>query len=608
MKTKLHLITALFFSLSFRCTYAQPDFFWAKQFGGSTSNTHGVSVAVDAAGNVYTVGSFSDTVDFDPGPGVFNLISIKNTDGEFSQDIYISKLDASGNFIWAKRIGGANYENPAGMAIDGLGNIYTTGTFSDTLDFDPGAGVFNLICMQSIPGEPYADIFISKLDSAGNFVWAKSFGGPAWDQTNSMTADPAGNVYIAGLFNDTIDFDPGAGVSDLIPKLNGGGNFTYDFYINKLDVSGNFVWAKSFGGPYNEQVGVGAVAVDESGNVLLTGGYAGLVNFGVDAGVDSLNSVLHDDFPTEDIFIVKLNASGNYVWAKSMSGPGNEFGAVITVDSNGDVYSAGSFNDTIDFDPGAGSYNLTSEGPYKDVYVSKLHSNGTFEWVMKLGGLSDEYPTCITVDNSRNVYTSGIFAETADFDPGSSTYNLTSSGGFDVFTSKLSSDGTFLWANRFGGGYDDLSLGITVNTTDDVFTTGLFIDTVDFDSGAGVFNMVSTPNISEGYNSDAFVLKLRTSHVGILGQISIADTPGFGIYPNPNNGEFNLTMDLKGEEKLTIDIVDVMGKAVKSIDQPKLNPGINSVAIDASGLSNGIYFMKVYNETINATMKILISN
>jgi Beta-propeller repeat len=152
----------LFFSLSIFDVEAQ-NFSWAKSIGGTGGDT-GNSIAVDALGNVYTTGIFINTVDFDPGAGVFNLTSVGGS------NIFVSKLDASGNFVWAKSTGSGNGISNS-IAVDASGSVYTTGSFNGTVDFDPGVGVFNLTSAGSD-----ADIFVSKLDASGNFVWAKSVG------------------------------------------------------------------------------------------------------------------------------------------------------------------------------------------------------------------------------------------------------------------------------------------------------------------------------------------------------------------------------------------------------------------------------------------------
>jgi len=202
---------------------------WAKSMGG-TGNEYGNSMAIDALGNVYTVGNYMGTVDFNPGTGTFNLTSV----GLF--DIFISKLDASGNFVFAKSMGGPLNDWATSIALSG--NIYTTGYFYGTADFDPGAGTFNLTSSNDS-----SDIFISNLDASGNFVYAKSMGGTSSKcYSQSITIDASGNVYTTGYFSGTSDFDPGTGVFNLTTT---GVN---DIFISKLDASGNFVWAKSMGG------------------------------------------------------------------------------------------------------------------------------------------------------------------------------------------------------------------------------------------------------------------------------------------------------------------------------------------------------------------------
>ena len=161
------LFSIVFFSLF---TFAQDHAFkWAKQISG-LDIVHPQSIAIDGSGNVYSYGWFKQTADFDPGPGVFNLTAFVSLT-MYATDAYIQKLDANGNLIWAKQMGGPFNELGWSIAIDGSGNVYSTGQFYGTVDFDSGAGVFNLT---SAGG---SDIYIQKLDANGNFIWATSFGG-----------------------------------------------------------------------------------------------------------------------------------------------------------------------------------------------------------------------------------------------------------------------------------------------------------------------------------------------------------------------------------------------------------------------------------------------
>ena len=456
----------------------QANFEWAKAFG-SSSYDYGNSMKVDASGNVYTTGSFWGTVDFDPGAGTFNLTPAGNS------DIFIQKLDASGNFLWVKSFGSTGTDYGKSIAVDASGNVYTTGSFFGTVDFDPGAGTFNLTTT-------YNDVFIQKLDASGNFLWAKSFGGTGnnIDSGNSIAVDASGNVYTTGYFEGTADFDPGAGTFNL---SSAGGQ---DVFVQKLDASGNFLWAKAFGGGNNyDDYGL-SIAVDTSGNVYTTGSFYLTVDFDPEAGTFNLTSV-----GGRDIFIQKLDASGNFLWAKAFGGNNDEYGNSMKVDASGNIFTTGSFWGTVDFDPGAGALNLTSAGN-RDIFIQKLDTSGDFIWAKAFGSNNDDRGFYITVDTSGNVYTTGQFEGTTDFDPGAGTLNLTSAGNRDIFIQKLDASGDFLWAKAFGSSNDDRGYCITVDASENVYTTGMFEGTADFDPGAGTFNLTSTGN------SDVFVHKI----------------------------------------------------------------------------------------------------
>ncbi len=197
-RTTLHLAVGILASLLLQALPLRAQQLeWARQFGGENSAV-GFSVAVDASGNVYTTGAFRETVDFDPGPGVFDMTAIG-----FGSNIFVTKLDSAGKLVWARQFGGGGSGGGRSVAVDAAGNVYTTGIFGGTADFDPGAGFFNLTASgQTAP-------FVTKLDSAGRFVWAKTMGGgdPSWGA--SVAVDVSGNVYLTGFFRSNRDFDPG---------------------------------------------------------------------------------------------------------------------------------------------------------------------------------------------------------------------------------------------------------------------------------------------------------------------------------------------------------------------------------------------------------------
>jgi len=450
------------------------NFEWAKSMGG-VGTEFGFST-VDDVGNVYTTGRFWGTVDFDPGSGTANLTSAG------SNDVFVQKLDAAGNFLWAKSMGGSFDSRGNSITVDASGNVYTTGFFKGTADFDPGSGITNLT------SAGYEDIFVQKMDTDGNFLWAKSMGGTSDDYGNSITVDAAGNVYTTGQFWGTVDFDPGSSTYNLSSVGS------YDIFVQKLDAAGNFLWAKSMGGTSDDRGS--SITVDAAGNVYTTGQFWGTVDFDPSSGTANLTSA-----GSNDVFVQKLDAAGNFLWAKSMGGTGYDRGNSITVDAAGIVFNTGYFQGTADFDPSSGTANLTSAGSW-DIFVQKLDASGNFLWAKSIGGSSDDRGNSITIDASGNVYSTGGFTGTADFDPGSSTYNLTSAGSKDIFVQKMDSAGDFVWARSMGGSLFETGSTITVDASGNLYTTGYFEGTADFDPSSGTANLTSAGSV------DIFVQKM----------------------------------------------------------------------------------------------------
>ncbi|MGE5461997.1 MAG: SBBP repeat-containing protein, partial [Syntrophothermus sp.] len=390
---------------------------WAKGIGGPGKD-FGSESSQDASGNVYLTGYFHDTVDFDPGAGVFNLTSAGY------EDVFVCKLDGSGNFLWAKRVGGTGGDYASGIRVDPNGNVYILGSFKNTADFDPGAGTFNLTSAGA------DDIFVSRLDGSGNFVWAKRMGGTGVDFPDMLVRDASGSLYITGSFQNTADFDPGAGTFNL---TSAGAD---DIFVSRLDDSGNLVWAKGMGSP---QFDTGtAVALGLDGNVYLAGEFQGTVDFDPGPGISSLTSA-----GGMDIFMSKLNASGSFVWAKRIGGISNtDYVSDIMVDRDGYVYITGQFLNTIDFDPGAGNFDMTSTAGSLDAFICKLDGSGNFIWAKSMGGAGTDGGNTINLTSTGFVLT-GNFSSTADLEPGPGIFNLTSAGADDIFIAKFETAYTF---------------------------------------------------------------------------------------------------------------------------------------------------------------------
>ncbi len=233
---KTTLIILSVFSLN---TYAQ-NFQWVKEIGGFSAVATGEAITLDASGNIYTTGTFQGVVDFDSGAGTYTLAS---NGGSGTNEIFITKSDASGSFIWAKKIGGNTFAFSHSIAVDLNGGVFITGEFNDTIDADPNAGTQNINAMGM------TDIFILKLDAMGNFSWVKKFGDAYSDAGKAISVDPSGNAYITGSFSGTVDFDPGTGISNL-------SSGTFNSFILKLDGAGNFNWVKCLAGDISAGDGI----------------------------------------------------------------------------------------------------------------------------------------------------------------------------------------------------------------------------------------------------------------------------------------------------------------------------------------------------------------
>ncbi|MBT8328004.1 MAG: SBBP repeat-containing protein, partial [Bacteroidia bacterium] len=254
-------------------------------------------------------------------------------------------------YQWTKQMGSTQYDYGYSVTTDNPGNVLSTGYYQGTVDFDPGSGT------SSLTSNGNYDIFIQKLDTGGNLLWAKSVGGTSGDYGHSIVTDDNNNVYVTGRFKGTVDFNPGAGVYNL------GGSGGDHVFVLKLAPNGDFVWAKKMGGSLSDQGR--CITYDGYGNIITTGYFNGTVDFDPNAGTTNLVSYGYD------VFIQKMDTSGNFNWAVNMGGTGADYGKSVTIDANTDIIVTGYFSGTADFDPGTGTANLTSAGS-QDIFVLKV--------------------------------------------------------------------------------------------------------------------------------------------------------------------------------------------------------------------------------------------
>lgn len=312
------------------------NYVWAISMGG-TATEQGYGLVVDAVGNIFVTGIFSSaTVDFDPGPGT----ALLSAQSGVTVNTFIAKYDANGNYLWAK---GMSRARGYSITIDDSDNLYLTGDFAGSTDFDPGPGTAIL----TATGSSY-DAFVAKYDTSGNYIWAISMGGTAAEQGNGLVVDAVGNVFVTGTFiSATADFDPGPGTAIL---TNPAGS---NVFLAKYDPSGNYQWALGIG-DIGLNTGNG-LALDAMGNVYVTGGFNNLVDF--DPGPDTaiLTAV------STDMFVAKYDSNGNYVWAESLGGAGVDAGRGVVVDRSNSVYVVGSIASPIGyFNPSGANIPVTT--------------------------------------------------------------------------------------------------------------------------------------------------------------------------------------------------------------------------------------------------------
>lgn len=398
-------------------------------------------------------------------------------------------------------------------------------------------------------------IFVFNQSYAQQLEWANTFGSTEWDEGRSITTDSQGNVYITGVFTDTVDFDPSNNTFNLITQPG-----VSDVFVSKLNSVGEFVWAISFEGTsYAEG---NDIDIDDQGNVFVTGSFEDTVDFDPGASVFELVTPGH-----LQVFVVKLDNSGLFQWAKSTTSlSGNESNAVFITESN-NVYLTGQYSGTVDFDPGIDEFELTAVGG-KDAFILKLDENGEFIWAKSIGGALYEGSLDIVCNASEEVIITGYFNGTVDFDPNVGVFEM-NAGSNDIFLLKLSSSGTLVWAKNIPGPDHDHPHSIALDEDGNIYTCGEFRGSLEFTSGGSTLTMTS------GGNRDAIIFKLTESGEFIWAKSigGTGDQIAYGISIDPFGDPV-----IAGSFENTIDLNPGVGEKIKtSLDDRdlflvKLNP------------------------------------
>jgi hypothetical protein len=389
-------------------------------------------------------------------------------------------------FNWGDGFIGSGLAGVNGLDQDSLGNVVVFGQYSGQMDFDPGTGTVIRI------GAGSSDIFVCKLDAMGNYARVCTFGSSGIDAARSGAVDRFGNIYVAGWFHNAIDFDPGPGLYTLNASTNGSA------VIVKLSSSGNFIWAKQISG--SSTTSFETIAVDRSGNVYASGQLYGTAD--LDPGVGTFTASSNG---SSDAFVIKLDAAGDFVWAKQLGGPSTDIYRSVVLDTAGNLLLGGIFSGPVDMDPGIAIQSHTSQAP-SAMFVQKLDAAGNLVWNAIAEGTGGSFIFRLTADARGDVYVVGKISGTVDLDPGLGVYNLSGGSTDGGVVYKLTKSGKFRWAGAIPSLTNWAQLyDVGWDRTGYIYIGGNIVGTCDIDPTPAV------QTVTAAGNADVLIEKLDTA-------------------------------------------------------------------------------------------------
>jgi hypothetical protein len=452
---KIKVIKAVALAVLFFCTVGlhpsqaqSPAWQWATQSTGS-GTTQVKNIAIDAAGNSYVVGFFTEIAHFGPA----TLVS------QGRSDMFVAKLSPDGLWKWAIAVGGSDSDRASGVAVDAAGQVFITGSFSSQVSFGP----------TTLTSQGGADVFVAQVSAEGKWKWATAAGGPGTDQTCSLAIGQAGTLLVGGRFAETVAF--GA-----TPLTSLGST---DAFVACLSRNGDWQWATSAGGGDNDETT--ALATNEAGEIYATGYFSNTGTFG---------SAVLTGHGMDDAFVGKLSSTGRWLWATAATGTNTAYGKGIVADPAGGVFVTGSFSGDAVF----GSAELSNSSD--DGFVGRLSDSGEWAWTRVLASDFLDNIAGIALDKKGRLYVAGTFSHTIQ----GGAFQLTSRGQLDAFVGCLSQDGTWLGLLAGGGEEADEVKAVAMTPTGDVCVSGMF-------STAATFGAVPLQSASSAVQ--VFVSKAR---------------------------------------------------------------------------------------------------
>ncbi|WP_434042540.1 MULTISPECIES: hypothetical protein [Sorangium] len=420
---------------------------------GGTGDQRGRAIAVSKDA-VVVVGSASGSTDLGAGPSD-ELGTLAEADAflaSFPRDaLSRDGLSRGGRFRFSRRFADSVAR---GVALSPEGDVVLAGSASGDVDF--GGGVRK--------GRGHrADVVVARFDAAGAHQFSRRFGDAATQQATAVAVDSAGNAFVTGEFWGTLDFGEPRKGERFTLKSQG----ERDVFLVKLDAAGNVHWARQFGDEA-DQAGTG-VAVDGAGNIVLVGWFSGRIGFG---GEKDLLTVAKSD-----LFVAKLDPSGDHVWSKSANATNAAEALGVAVDGAGNVLVTGSFRSSVTL----GESPRTTAGD-KDVLLIRLDENGVPLWSEDYGDDADQEGAAIAVDLAGNILLTGSFRGSLEI--GDEVHSAR--GADDAFVAKIGPDGSPLWSRRFGDSGAQAATSVAADLLGNSWVTGHFDGALDLGPGGAV--------------------------------------------------------------------------------------------------------------------------
>ena len=444
--------------------------------------TYGVIAEFKAAYSDHATYEAIITNEEDAVPGTYRcLISV--LDDEYNPDEWWISLTSfqvinilvdshTEDFGWSKTWGGIEEDIGYGVECDQYGNSYVTGSFTGVVDFNPG------FYQDEHTSNGSTDVFLSKYNQSGDYQWTITFGGPGVDAGLAVAVGYDDGVYVAGKFQDTVDFDPDSGTE------NATSNGSADAFVAKYDwLDGHFYWVRTWGGSQEDVAKAVAVDTFHDSNIAVAGEFRGTVKFWPTTS-DSVSNGMND------AYLIRFQPNGGFEGRLTWGGQQLDAATGVATDEDDNVMVCGYFSNNtdssgIDFNPGIETDTHTSWGQ-TDAFLVKYDSTSDYEWGAHWGGMVNDTAqgVCMSPASSYNLaYVAGYFQGAIDFDPGSGEYFDASDGLSDAFLCRYSLDGVFDWERSWGGTGMDVAYDVDSHDYPAPFVTGYFSGSCEFDPG-----------------------------------------------------------------------------------------------------------------------------